>query len=313
MSAGTMASEMEALLNGYSVGNVIEGQKIFGVLLRLDEKSRSNPETIENINLKLLPTGDHVKVKDLANVYKGSGPNMINREGLQRRLVVSANSQGADLNVLVDAIQKGVKEIEWPEGYHMEVGGQFESQIKSSQKMIWLGLISLLLIFLVLYFHFNSSVISLQIMLNIPLALIGSVAAVYLSERSFSLASLIAFVTLCGIASRNGILMISHYLHLMTEEGEKFGKEMIIRGTLERLVPVLMTALTAILALTPLLFAKGQPGKEILHPVAVVIVGGLITSTLLDLLVTPAVFYLFGNKASQKTMNKQQQLLNEEF
>lgn len=313
MSAGTMASEMEALLNGYSVGNVIEGQKIFGVLLRLDEKSRSNPETIENINLKLLPTGDHVKVKDLANVYKGSGPNMINREGLQRRLVVSANSQGADLNVLVNAIQNSVKEIEWPEGYHMEVGGQFESQIKSSQKMIWLGLISLLLIFLVLYFHFNSSVISLQIMLNIPLALIGSVAAVYLSERSFSLASLIAFVTLCGIASRNGILMISHYLHLMTEEGEKFGKEMIIRGTLERLVPVLMTALTAILALTPLLFAKGQPGKEILHPVAVVIVGGLITSTLLDLLVTPAVFYLFGNKASQKTMNKQQQLLNEEF
>lgn len=313
MSAGTMASEMEALLNGYSVGNVIEGQKIFGILLRLDEKSRSNPETIENINLKLLPTGDHVQVKDLANVYKGSGPNMINREGLQRRLVVSANSEGVDLNVLVASIQKSIKEIEWPEGYHMEVGGQFESQIKSSQKMIWLGLISLLLIFLVLYFHFNSSLLSLQIMLNIPLALIGSVAAVYLTEKSFSLASLIAFVTLCGIASRNGILMISHYLYLMTDEGEKFGKEMIIRGTLERLVPVLMTALTAILALTPLLFAKGQPGKEILHPVAVVIVGGLVTSTLLDLLVTPAVFYLFGDKASQKTIQKHKQQLTEEF
>ncbi|HXH30331.1 MAG TPA: efflux RND transporter permease subunit [Bacteriovoracaceae bacterium] len=313
MSAGTLASDMEALLNGYSVGNVIEGQQIHGVLLRLDEDSRSNPETIENINVRLLPTGDNVKVKDLANVYKGSGPNMINREGLQRRLVVSANSEGVDLNELVGAIRKASAEIDWPEGYHMEVGGQFESQMKSSQQMVWLGMVSLVLIFLILFFHFNSAVLSMQIMLNIPLALIGSVAAIYLTERSFSIASLIAFVTLCGIASRNGIMMISHYLHLMNEEGETFCKEMIIRGTLERLVPVLMTALTAILALTPLLFAKGQPGKEILHPVAVVIVGGLLTSTLLDLLVTPAVFYLFGEGASKKAMEKYQRLKTEEF
>lgn len=313
MSAGSMAADLEAMLSGYSVGNVIEGQQIHGILLRLDEPSRSNPETIENIRLKLLPTGDHIKIKDVANVYKGSGPNMINREGLQRRLVVSANSAGGDLSELVSRIQKITKEIDWPEGYHMEVGGQFESQMKSSQQMIWLGLISLTLIFLILYFHFNSAILSAQIMLNIPLALIGSVAAIYMTERSFSIASLIAFVTLCGIASRNGIMMISHYLHLMTEEGEKFGKEMIIRGTLERLVPVLMTALTAILALTPLLFAKGQPGKEILHPVAVVIVGGLLTSTLLDLLVTPAVFYLFGEKASSRVIEKQQRLKTEEL
>lgn len=313
MSAGTMASELEALLNGYDVGHVIEGQKIFGIMLRLDENSRSNPETIENINLKLLPTGDQIKIKDLANVYKGNGPNMINREGLQRRLVVSANSENIDLNVLVDAIKKGSSEIEWPEGYHMEIGGQFESQMKSSEKMTWLGLISLSVIFLVLFFHFNSAVLSLQIMLNIPLALIGSVAAIYMTDRSFSIASLIAFVTLCGIASRNGIMMISHYLHLMIEEKEEFSKAMIIRGTLERLVPVLMTALTAILALTPLLFAKGQTGKEILHPVAVVIVGGLLTSTLLDLLVTPAVFYLFGEKASKKAIEKYQRLKTEEF
>jgi Cu(I)/Ag(I) efflux system membrane protein CusA/SilA len=313
MSAGTMASELEALLNGYHVGEVIEGRQIHSILLRLDEQSRSNPETIENINLKLLPTGDQIKVKDLANVYKGYGPNMINREGLQRRLVVSANSEGVDLNILISEIQKAADEIEWPAGYRMEIGGQFESQMKSSQKMIWLGLISLIIIFLVLFFHFNSAILSTQIMLNIPLALIGSVAAIYLTERSFSIASLIAFVTLCGIASRNGIMMISHYLHLMIEEKEEFGKEMIIRGTLERLVPVLMTALTAILALTPLLFAKGQPGKEILHPVAVVIVGGLITSTLLDLLVTPAVFYLFGKKASAKAIEKYQRLQTEEF
>ena len=313
MSAGSMASDLEAMLNGYDVGDVIEGQQIHGILLRLDEPSRSNPETIENIRLRLLPTGDSILVKDVANVYKGSGPNMINREGLQRRLVVSANSQGVDLSELVMTIQKAAKDIEWPEGYHMEVGGQFESQVKSSRQMVWLGLISLVLVFLILFFHFNSAMITAQIMLNIPLALIGSVAAIWMTERSFSIASLIAFVTLCGIASRNGIMMISHYLHLMTEEGEKFSKEMIIRGTLERLVPVLMTALTAILALTPLLFAKGQPGKEILHPVAVVIVGGLLTSTLLDLLVTPAVFYLFGEKASHHTISKIEQNKSGEF
>jgi CzcA family heavy metal efflux pump len=304
ISAGTMASDMEALLNGYDVGQVIDGQRTHGILLRLDEKSRSNPETIENINLKLLPTGDQIKVKDLANVYKGSGPNMINREGLQRRIIVSANSSGVDLNVLVSAIQKASKEIEWPQGYHMEVGGQFESQLKSSRQMIVLGIISIILIFLVLYFHFYSSMISLQIMLNIPLALIGSVFAIYLTDRTFSIASLIAFVTLCGIASRNGIMLISHYLHLLRYEGEEFSHEMIMKGTLERLVPVLMTALTAILALTPLLFAKGEPGKELLHPVAVVIVGGLLSSTLLDLLVTPAAFSLFGKKASEKYLNK---------
>lgn len=304
MSAGTMASNMEALLNGYRVGQVIEGRMVHDILLRLDENSRSNPETIENINLAVLPTGDIVKVKELANVYKGSGPNMINREGLQRRLVVSANSEGVDLNDLVKTIQKASQEIEWPQGYHMEVGGQFESQMNSSRQMIWLSIIAVILIFLVLFFHFNSSVLAVQIMLNIPLALIGSVAAIYLTDRSFSIASLIAFVTLCGIASRNGIMMISHYLHLIQEEGETFGPDMIVRGTLERLVPVLMTALTAILALTPLLFAKGEPGKEILHPVAVVIVGGLLTSTLLDLLVTPAVFLLYGKKASDKYIQK---------
>jgi Cu/Ag efflux pump CusA len=238
---------------------------------------------------------------------------MINREGLQRRLVVSANSEGVDLNVLVKTIETAAKEIDWPAGYHMEVGGQFQGQIESSQRMIWLGLISLLLVFLVLFFHFGSAVLALQIMLNIPLALIGSVAAIYLTDRSFSLASLIAFVTLCGIASRNGIMMISHYLHLLAEENETFGIPMIVRGTLERLVPVLMTALTAILALSPLLLAKGQPGKEILHPVAVVIVGGLLTSTLLDLLVTPAAFWLFGERAATAAIDKQQRLKKEEF
>ena len=151
-----------------------------------------------------------------------------------------------------------------------------------------------------LFVHFKSLALTLQIMLNIPLALIGSVVAIYVTERELSVATMIAFITLCGIASRNGIMMISHYIHLIKEEGETFSEEMIIRGSLERLVPVLMTALSAILALTPLVFAKGEPGKEILYPVAVVIIGGLLSSTLLDIFVTPAIFFKYGKRSMDK-------------
>jgi Cu(I)/Ag(I) efflux system membrane protein CusA/SilA len=145
------------------------------------------------------------------------------------------------------------------------------------------------------------------------MALIGSVIAIYLSDRILSIASMVAFVTLCGIASRNGIMMISHYLHLMLHEGEKFTKEMVIRGSLERLVPVLMTALTAVLGLIPLVLSKGQPGKEILHPVAVVIVGGLLSSTLLDMWVTPAIFYKFGKASAEKYLKLHQRKKDDDF
>lgn len=141
-------------------------------------------------------------------------------------------------------------------------------------------------------------------MLNIPLAMIGSIIAIFLSDRTISIATLVAFVTLCGIASRNGIMMISHYLHLMVHEKEPFSKQMVIRGSLERLAPVLMTALAAILGLIPLVLSRGAPGKEILHPVAVVIVGGLLSSTLLDMWVTPAVFYRFGRKSAEKYLQR---------
>jgi len=307
LSAGTIAQDLQDLLNGELVGQMLEDQRLVGIALRLDDQTRADPLRIEALPIKQLPTGERVKLSDVANVYQGHGPNMINRENLQRRLYVSANGDGVDLGKLVAEIQKRLEKIPLSEGYHIELAGQFESQQRSSKKMIWLGLSALLGIFLVLYFHFNSTLLSAQIMLNIPLALIGSIAAIWMTDRSFSLASLIAFVTLCGIASRNGIMMVSHYLHLMEHEGEKFGRAMVIRGTLERLVPVLMTALTAVLALMPLLFAAGEPGKEILHPVAVVITGGLLTSTLLDLFVTPAVFLAYGEKAAMNYLKKQTQ------
>jgi len=278
------------------------------VFVRLDDTSRGTPEKIEQTLVKFMPTGQSVRLGDVASVYPGTGPNMINREDMQRRIVVSANTQGRDLGSTVSDIQKRTADkIRFPEGYFMKLGGQFESQQTAAKRILWLGILSILGILAVLYIHFRSVWLSLQIMLNVPLALIGSIVAIFITERVLSVATLVAFITLCGIATRNGILLISHYLHLMKEEGERFDRKMVVRGSLERLVPVLMTASTAALALVPLLLSRGEPGKEILYPVAVVIVGGLISSTLLDLIVTPTVFLKFGKRAAQNYLSREQQ------
>lgn len=308
IGAGALAQDLEIALNGDVVTKILEDQKMHEVFMRLDDNSRETPEKIEKTLVKTMPTGQGVRLGDVASIYSGNGPNMINREDMQRRIVVSANIQKKDLNSVVQEIQRRISEkIELPPGYFVKLGGQFESQQQASRQILWLGLLSLLGILLVLYMHFKSILLSLQVMINVPLALIGSVLAIYFTDRSFSIATLVAFVTLCGIATRNGILLISHYLYLMKNEGESFDKKMIVRGSLERLVPVLMTASTAALALVPLLLSKGDPGKEILYPVAVVIVGGLISSTLLDLLVTPAIFYRFGRKGVEKYLQREQQ------
>ncbi|MGZ5304019.1 MAG: efflux RND transporter permease subunit, partial [Bacteroidia bacterium] len=203
-----------------------------------------------------------------------------------------------DLGSTVKEIQQKItSNVKLPQGYYIQYGGQFQSQESATNMLAILSLFSLAGIFLVLYTHFRAIPIVLQIMLNIPLAMIGSIIAVWLTGGVFSVATLVGFITLTGIASRNGIMMISHYIHLIEHEGETFSKQMIIRGSLERLSPVLMTALVAALALLPLTLAKDAPGKEILYPVATVILGGLLSSTILDIIVTPVVFYKFGRKS----------------
>lgn len=305
ISPGELAEDLEIALNGENVASVLENQRIHEVFMRLDDKSRSTPKTIENVILKTMPNGTVVRLQDIADVYKGSGPNMVNRENMQRRLVISANSGGRDLGTLVKEIRKRItNEVSIPSGYFVEYGGQFESQERASKLITFLGILAILAIFGILMMEFRSAAVAIQVMTNVPLALIGSIVAIYITEKTFSVATLIAFITLLGISTRNGILMISHYLHLMKEEGEKFTKEMIIRGSLERLVPVLMTTGTAILALTPLVLAKGEAGKEILYPVAVVIIGGLLSSTLLDLIVTPTVFFKFGKGGVDRVLGK---------
>ncbi len=276
--------------------------------MRFDEKSRSDLELIKNTPIKIMPDGTRITVEKVADVYESTGPNIINRENSQRRIVIQANASGRDLKSLIREIQTKIGDkVSLPAGYFITYGGQFESEQKASQLMLFLGILSILGIFLILYMHFKSVFISVQVMLNIPMAFIGGIVGIYLTNKTISIASLVAFVTLCGISSRNGIMMISHYLHLMKHEGEKFSEEMVIRGSLERLIPVLMTALTAILGLVPLVLAGGDPGKEILHPVAVVIVGGLISSTLLDVFVTPTVFFHFGKKSAEKSLRQTNQ------
>lgn len=301
---GELTSSLEKALNGEIVAQVIESQRTFNVFMRFDDTSRANLELIKNTTLKVMPDGRRVTLDKIADVYESQGPNQINRENAVRRIVVSANSTGRDLDSLVQEIQSRISEkVKLPDGYFLEYGGQFESQRSASRLILGLGVLSLIGIFVVLYAHFKASFIAIQVMLNVPMALIGSLVAIFFSDRTFSVATLVALVTLCGIASRNGIMMISHYLHLMKYEGEKFSKEMVIRGSLERMVPVLMTALTAILALLPLVLTKGAPGKEILHPVAVVIIGGLISSTILDMIVTPTVFFRYGRKSAERNLN----------
>ncbi|MDD0852887.1 efflux RND transporter permease subunit [Halobacteriovorax sp. GB3] len=313
LNVGKVSDQLEMALQGESVAQVIDGKRVIDVFSRLDESSRNNVESIQNLVIDVLPNGQQVHLKDIADVYKARGPNLINRENMRRRLVVQANVSDRGLSEVVEEIQKKVSDkIKLPAGYSIHYGGQFASEKEATRTMIILGLIAMVMIYILLYSHFKVHFIVVQIMFSIPLAMIGGLFALYFTEGILSMASLVALVTLCGIAARNGILMISHYLHLMKEEDETWSEKLVIRGSLERLVPVLMTAISAMLGLLPLVFSKGEPGKEILYPVAVVIVGGLFSSTLLDMWITPVVFYKYGKKAAYKYLkisNKKEEIL----
>jgi len=297
MQTGEVARDLEVLYGGKVISQMLDGQKSFDLVLRAVAADRENLENIRKTQIHT-PDGILIPLESIAHIEYEKGINSVSHENAQRRIVVSANVQGRDLGSTVAEIQKTVGEkVQMPQGYFLQYGGQFEAQKEASRLIGILSIFVLLGIFLVLFSHFRSWRIAAQVMLNIPLALVGSVAAVWLTGGTFSVATLVGFITLTGIASRNGIMMISHYLHLMEHEGEMFDKQMIVRGSLERLVPVLMTALVAALALIPLTMDSEAAGKEILYPVATVILGGLLSSTLLDMIVTPTVFWAWGRKA----------------
>jgi CzcA family heavy metal efflux pump len=303
---GELNELLETALNGRTVAQVLDGQKTYDVFVRYGESSRNDVKAMSEM-LVDTEKGQKVPLALLADVRDSKGPNIINRENVQRRIVVQANVSGRDLGAVVTEIQRKITEkVHLPTGFFISYEGQFQSQQEATRLIGILSLVTLATMFLVLYSHFRSAMIVGQILLNIPLAFIGGLALTYFMVGKVSIATLVGLITLAGIASRNTIMMISHYIHLMEHEGEKFDEKMIVRGSLERLVPVTMTAAVAGLALIPLVLAAGQPGKEILYPVAVVILGGLISSTLLDMAVTPAVFYKFGRKAAEQYIQRDQ-------
>jgi len=293
---GEVAELAELALQGEVVGQVIDGQRIHDLVVRLNDEARENTGAIAAIPIDTV-RGTTIPLGLVADIEKAQGPNIINRENVSRRIVIQANVSERDLVSAVDEMRLAIEEnIELPEGYFITYGGQFEAQESASKLIALLGIVSLAGMFLVLFSHFKNANLALQVMLAIPLSFIGAVIGISMTGGIFSIATMVGFITLTGIAARNGILMISHYLHLMQHEGEKFDMHMIYRGTQERLVPVLMTALAATLALTPIVLAADEPGKEILHPVAVVIFSGMFTATTLNLIVTPVVFWMFGRK-----------------
>ncbi len=299
VASGELLQRLEQLLAGERVGQVIEGNRRFDLTLRLPEEARGE-RGLENLLIET-STG-RVPLSQLARIEDGEGPNQIGRENTRRRIVISANTDGSDMSRIIADIRGEIDKKPVPEGYFTLLEGQFQAQEQAAKLIALLAIVSLTMIYLVLYSRYRSAVLTAIIMGNVPLALVGSVIALWISGQPLSVAALVGFITLTGIATRNGILKISHYINLCAFEGEVFGRQMIVRGSLERLTPVLMTALVAAFALTPLMLSADAPGKEILHPVAVVIFGGLISSTLLDTLLTPVMFWLFGEKPLQRLL-----------
>lgn len=302
VAPGTLLQTLETLAEGDTLTQIVDNNKRFDLVVRLPDSAR-DPMGLGNILIDT-PHGK-VPLAQVASIEEADGPNQIGRENSRRRLVIAANSDGTDMAEIIAQIRTLLAAQSLPDGYFVSLEGQFQAQEAASQLIAGLALVSLALIFMVLYSRYQSALLALLIMGNIPMALIGSVIAMWLAGVSLSVASLVGFITLTGIATRNGILKVSHYINLCKFEGEHFGQALIVRGSLERLTPVLMTALTAALALLPLLFAADAAGKEILHPVAVVIFGGLVSSTLMDSLLTPLLFWLFGEKPLQRLLASQ--------
>lgn len=285
---------IETAFFGSAVSRVLEGDANVDLVVRLPDQARSSVETMQALQIAT-PQGSRVPLSAIARVERSRGPNQIGRENVQRRIVVMANVAGRDLNSVVeDARERIEQNVSLPAGYHVEYGGQFESAESASRTLLLLGVAVIVGIFLLLYLAFSSTRDALLVMLNLPLALLGGMVGVWLSGGILTVASIIGFITLFGIATRNGVMMIAHIHHLADDEGVVDPLERVRRGATERVVPIAMTALATALALVPLALSAGEPGSEIQAPMAMVILAGLLTSTVLNMLVLPALYLRFG-------------------
>lgn len=297
LTRGYVARILQTALQGEVVSQVLEGQRRFDLLVRLEENYRTDYANLGRLRIDLPNNRGQIELRELADIGEGAGPNAINRENARRRIVIRCNTQDRDLASAVAEIQQRVSsQVALPEGYFIEYGGQFESQQRATTLIVVLAAISVVGMFVVLMILYPSVRIVLQILNALPTAFIGGVLALVITQQSLTVASLVGFISLGGIAVRNGILLVTHYFHLMKEEGEDFTQEMVVRGSLERLAPVLMTALTAGIGLVPLVVGGQEPGREILYPVATVILGGLVTSTFCEFLIHPGLFWKFSGQ-----------------
>ncbi len=288
--------EVEGVVHGPRrvVGGNVESLEVVA-------ETRNN---IDGIRKAMIDTYDGKKVplSFVADIESSTGPDAINRENVRRKIVISVNVSGNDIGSVVKSIRKKISDgITLPENYNIEYGGQFESADIATRRLMLASVVSLLIIFIILYREFNDTTLASVILLNLPLALIGGIFAIKFSSDVISIPAIIGFITLFGIATRNGILLISRYIH-SRESGTSL-KESIISGSADRLNPILMTALTAALALIPLALAGDQPGNEIQSPMAVVILGGLLSSTLLNIIVVPSVYYVLQRRKEKKNQN----------
>jgi len=296
LQPGEVTTMIQTAFVGIEVNRVLEGQISFPMVVRYPETKFDDLEVIGGTLIDT-PSGAKVPLNAVADIYEDRGPNFISREGVQRKIVVQCNVAGRDLLGVVNEIRSAVTEkITLPQGYRVEYGGQFESEAEASRRLVILGAGVIAGILLILATAFHSTRDALIIMLNLPLALVGGVAGVYLAGGVLSVASIIGFITLFGIATRNGIMLVSHIRHLREAEGVTDLREAVMRGASERLAPILMTALAAGLALIPIAAGMGKPGSEIQAPMAIVILFGLFTSTALNMVVVPAVYYAAGRK-----------------
>jgi CzcA family heavy metal efflux pump len=296
MTVYQLMEQVDIAFAGEKAGEIYEGQQYFDLVVRFRAESRSTRASIEQALISL-PGGGQIPLDQLANISSVSSPNTISRENVQRKIVITANVQGRDLRSVVNDIQQIIgDEIQLPDGYRVEYDGQFESEAKASQLLLITAGMAILIIFLLLYYEFQDIKLSFVVLLNLPLALIGGILIVYFTSGVISIAATIGFISLFGIATRNGILLVSRYEDLRKEG--KGGDELLLEGAMDRLNPILMTAFTTGLALIPLALKGGEAGNEIQSPMAVVILGGLLSATLLNLFVIPCVYELVNKRKS---------------
>jgi Cu/Ag efflux pump CusA len=300
VTAGDVRRAAMTMVRGTKAGETFDDQRIFDVVVWSSEASRSSIASLKKILVDTV-LGGKVPLEEVADIRVAPTPNVIQRENASRKIDISCNAKGRDLGSVARDIESKLRSLDLGQGYHAEIMGEYATRQASQQRLMLLSLLSLVGILLVLYMDFKSVRLTTLVFISLPFALIGGVAAAFLTGGVLSLGSLVGFVTVLGIAARNGVMLISHYRHMEEHEGEVFGQEMLIKGAQERLVPILMTASATALALFPIIIGGNIPGHEIEHPMAVIIVGGLFTSTLLNLFVMPVLSFHYSKEKKERT------------